>query len=145
MTSRPIRAVLRLFEPMSRTAGIARSSWLLCSCAASMPPPGANGAPVFFQSWSADLDPGARKAIGRVAVVLKATPTSGVWVVGYADRDGSAAANRLLSRTRAQVVMDQLILDGVDASQIHQVGLGGTGSAQHAQEGRRVMPLVSPV
>lgn len=111
--------------------------------AADTPPQDGTRAPVFFQSWSAALDAPAQKAIAHVAKGVQAGEGGQVWVIGYADLTGSEAANRLLSQTRAQVVTDQLLQDGVPANRIHQSGLGSTGVALHAQESRRVMLVVS--
>lgn len=101
-------------------------------------------APVFFRNWSANLDPAALGVIGHVAKTLQASPGITVQVIGTSDRDGSAEANRLLSATRAQVVTDRLVLDGVEPNRIHQASPGATGVAQHAQESRRVILVVAP-
>ena len=112
--------------------------------AATAAPAAATRAPVFFRSWSAALDPAALMVIKHVAQLLQRSPSVSVQVVGYADLDGSAAANRLLSELRAQVVADRLLQDGVEPARIHQSGSGATGVEQHAQESRRVILVVSP-
>lgn len=133
----------RAVSRRQRTASIATMVASLMIGAAGPQPTGDVHAPVFFRTWSANLDPAALTAIKHVAGVLRQSPSDAVQVVGYADLDGSATANRLLSETRAQVVTDRLLLDGVEAARIHQQGSGATGTDQHAQESRRVILIVS--
>ncbi len=75
------------------------------------PPPPAT--PVFFQPWSAALDQPALNAIATAAKAANAQPDAQVTVIGAADSVGSVPANQYLSETRAQVVADQLVADGV--------------------------------
>ncbi len=93
---------------------------------------------VFFQEWSAAIDPPALAVIGVAAQSAKDHPGAPVKVSGYADPTGSAAANHYLSLTRAQVVVDQLVADGVDAGRIGMDAEGATGFALTSQESRRV-------
>ena len=51
---------------------------------------------------------------------------------------GSRQANILLADLRAQVVVDQLLTDGVDAKRVRQRGHGPVQFALTAQESRRV-------
>jgi outer membrane protein OmpA-like peptidoglycan-associated protein len=80
--------------------------------------------PVFFQEWSAALDPAALSTIASAAAAANKLPTQRVVVTGAADTIGSAKANQDLSRTRAQVVADQLITDGVAAGRIKLKAVG---------------------
>jgi outer membrane protein OmpA-like peptidoglycan-associated protein len=93
---------------------------------------------VFFQEWSAALDPSAQAAISAAAQFANQHPAQPVMVTGYADPDGSRQANVALSRTRAQVVVDQLKQDGVDPSRIRLSAHGPTDFTQAAVESRRV-------
>jgi outer membrane protein OmpA-like peptidoglycan-associated protein len=93
---------------------------------------------IFFQEWSAAFDDPALGAISQAAAYAQAHPGSHVHVVGFADPTGSKQANVLMSELRAQVVSDQLVLDGVPARRIEQVGRGSVQFALTGQESRRV-------
>jgi outer membrane protein OmpA-like peptidoglycan-associated protein len=80
------------------------------------PPPPAT--PVFFQPFSAALDQAALNAIATAARAANAQPDAPVTVIGAADSVGSVKANKYLSETRAQVVADQLVADGVAQSRL---------------------------
>jgi outer membrane protein OmpA-like peptidoglycan-associated protein len=109
----------------------------VAACTASVP-----SAPqkfiVFFQEWSAAIDPPALKAIGAAAQFAKDHPGTAVKVIGYADPTGSGAANQYMSHTRAQVVADQLVTDGVERNRIGLGAEGATAFALTSQESRRV-------
>jgi outer membrane protein OmpA-like peptidoglycan-associated protein len=106
---------------------------------ADLPP----AVPVFFQSWSAALDASALNAIATAASVAKANPTDDVLVTGAADSVGSSQANIYISQTRAQVVADQLVADGVSRDRIKTKGAGEVPTmapnGSPAQIGRRVL------
>jgi len=93
---------------------------------------------VFFQEWSAAIDPAAATAIGSAAQWAKDHPQAVVKVIGYADPTGSPAANESMSRTRAQVVADRLVTNGVDRSRIGLGAEGATAFIGTSQESRRV-------
>jgi outer membrane protein OmpA-like peptidoglycan-associated protein len=109
----------------------------VAACTASVP-----SAPqkfiVFFQEWSAAIDPPALKAIGAAAQFAKDHPDAVVKVTGYADPTGSAAANDYMSRARAQVVADQLVTNGVDRARVVIGAQGATDFTLTSQESRRV-------
>ena len=93
---------------------------------------------VFFQEWSAAIDEPAQGVITNAAEWLKSHPGYVARVAGFADPTGSKQANILLSDLRAQVVVDQLRTDGVDAKRIRQRGRGSVQFALTSQESRRV-------
>ena len=93
---------------------------------------------VFFSEWSAGLDQPAVGVITAAAAAAKQMPNAPVTVVGYADPAGSSQANLYMSRTRAQVVTDQLVQDGVPAALIRHAGRGPTDFTASSQESRRV-------
>ena len=93
---------------------------------------------VFFTPWSALVDDAAGQAISTAAQQAKASAGASVVVTGYADTTGSAAANRLLSMTRAQVVVDALEADGVAATRIRRKAAGRTPAVNTTLESRRV-------
>jgi len=107
------------------------------------PPVSAPATPVFFQPFSAALDAPALSTIASVAKTVTADPNARVVVTGAADGIGSARANKYLSETRAQVVTDALIADGVSASRIKTrsvaVAAPGAPPSLASQAGRRAL------
>jgi outer membrane protein OmpA-like peptidoglycan-associated protein len=99
---------------------------------------------VFFQQWSAALDDSAQAVITDAAGWVKAHPTAVANVNGFADTTGSKQANLLLTELRAQMVVDQLLADGVDAKRIRQRGHGSVQYSLSSQESRRVEISVTP-
>ncbi len=94
---------------------------------------------VFFDEWSAKLGPAGTKAVAEAAENARAHPGVPILVTGYAANDsGSPSANRLLSRTRAQVVVDELLRVGADTSRIKGAAAGAVGFALDPVEARRV-------
>jgi len=96
--------------------------------------------PVFFQPFSASLDPDAVTAIAAAAAAANQAPTATVTVTGAADSIGSTETNKVLSRERADAVAAQLEADGVASARIHAYGIGETGRpGNEAQVNRRVL------
>ena len=93
---------------------------------------------VFFQEWSAAIDEPAQSVIRQASEWVKSHPGTTARVDGFADPTGSREANILLSDLRAQVVIDQLISDGVDPNQVLRRGNGPVQFALTSQESRRV-------
>jgi outer membrane protein OmpA-like peptidoglycan-associated protein len=93
---------------------------------------------VFFQEWSAAFDDSAQSVIGQAAEWMKSHPGDVAHVSGFADPTGSRQANILMSELRAQVVVDQMVSDGVDAKRVRQQGHGSVQFALSSQESRRV-------
>jgi outer membrane protein OmpA-like peptidoglycan-associated protein len=92
---------------------------------------------VFFTSWSALIDHPAHDTVASAAAAaIKSKAT--VRVTGYASTVGSAEANKLLSELRGQIVVDELVSDGVDAKQITLTAAGATSYMSDPQEARRV-------
>jgi len=138
---------MRKFLRISGLAGVLGGALGgLGGCAALLTPPPPAPAipatPIFFQSFSANLDAPALTAIAAAARQAQADPAAPITVVGAADTIGSAKANRLLSETRAQVVADALESDGIPAARIRTQGLGETttpGSTLPTQFSRRAL------
>jgi outer membrane protein OmpA-like peptidoglycan-associated protein len=117
----------------------------LAGCTAS-PPAGVpvSAYPVFFQPWSAAIDANAVTTIKTAATAALANPTLPVIVTGSADTVGSETSNKDLAKTRAQVVADTLIADGVTQGRIAvvtggEVSAPGAASGTPAQFSRRVL------
>lgn len=94
--------------------------------------------PVYFQPWSAQLDATAQRTVSVAAAQAKENPDLPVAVAGFADPTGSSQANVDMSRTRAQVVTDQLVADGVAPKRIRRTVHGATDYTLNSQETRRV-------
>jgi outer membrane protein OmpA-like peptidoglycan-associated protein len=94
---------------------------------------------VFFTKWSALIDDPAAALVKLAAYRLARDPGAKVVVTGYADVDGSSAANVLLSELRAQMVVDALVADGVEAARITREGAGATRDVGGMIESRRVV------
>ena len=92
---------------------------------------------VFFTAFSADLDATAQQVIDQVVLDAKANPARRVVVEGFADRNGSAAANKTLSELRAQVVADALVSHGIERNRVTLHPRGAT-MADPGIESRRV-------
>ena len=92
---------------------------------------------VFFTEWSALLDPAAQTVIQEAKTRLGGTGT--VTVMGYADTTGSSEANDLLSKLRAQMVIDRLVADGVPAGRLKRADRGATPDIGGLNESRRVV------
>ena len=101
-------------------------------------PPASQKFVVFFEEWSAGLDGNAQAVISTAAGWAKLHPAQVVTVTGFAAPDGGQQANVSLSRTRAQVVVDQLTQDGVDRSRIRVEAKGPTDFTLAPVESRRV-------
>ena len=103
--------------------------------AADSPPP---KFVVYFQEWSAALDDPAQSVISQAAEWMKSHPGGVAHVNGFASTVGSRQANILLADLRAQIVVDQMVSDGLAAMRIKQRGHGPVPFALTAQESRRV-------
>jgi len=79
---------------------------------------------VFFPDWSAALDPSALSIIKDAAAKITASTAAKITVSGYADVNGSHAANHYLTQLRAQRVIDLLIADGVPKSRLRMQANG---------------------
>ena len=99
--------------------------------------------PVYFEPWSAAIDPAAERNIQAAADLAKQTGLRPVVVAGYADPTGSREANIDMSQTRAQVVADALVDHGVSPGRITKQARGATPVVQDLQESRRVDIIVA--
>lgn len=93
---------------------------------------------VFFEDGSATLGDEANAAMDDAAALARRYPDVRLQVAGYADPEGSSAANKALSRARAEAVANGLIARGVAADRITVVGRGQTGVTFSPLEARRV-------
>jgi outer membrane protein OmpA-like peptidoglycan-associated protein len=94
---------------------------------------------VLFERGSSSLSQAGAAKVREVAEVLKEYPNSAVYVVGYTSSEGGDALNMDLSKRRAEVVANQLIVAGVAPSRVTPVGLGSSDPiADNSTEAGRV-------
>jgi OmpA family len=79
---------------------------------------------VFFDTGEATLDFNGIRTVALAAEQYRETGAAQIEVTGHTDTVGSAEFNRALSQQRAQVVADELVRQGVPATDIATVGRG---------------------
>jgi OOP family OmpA-OmpF porin len=77
---------------------------------------------VTFARASADLGPGGRSALDRLAEVAGRCSGVEFEIAGHADAEGTSASKQRLSERRARVVLDYLARAGLDTSRMRAVG-----------------------
>ncbi len=103
-----------------------------------------NMSDVLFDTASANLKPGAREKLSRVAGVLLAYPGLNIEVEGHTDNVGSDDYNQSLSERRAESVRSYLVRQGIPRDTIDAMGLGegnpvvANTTAAGRQQNRRV-------
>lgn len=93
---------------------------------------------IFFTEWSAQVDQAAGTSINEAAELANQTGAGTVVVTGFAGNTGTAKAAALLSSTRAQVVVDRLVANGVSQRRIRVISNGATGFVQSEVESHKV-------
>ena len=108
-----------------------------------------NMSDVLFDTGSANLKPGAREKLARVAGVLLTYPELQIAVEGHTDNVGSDEYNQGLSDRRAASVRGYLVAQGISRETIEAMGFGearpvvaNTTSAGR-QQNRRVELVIS--
>ncbi len=99
---------------------------------------------IFFEPFSAALGEAAQGSIKAAAESANDHPTVMVTVAGFASPIGTPAANADLAKTRAQVVADGLVSNGVPAGRIQRKALGEVDYSLDPIESRRVEISVGP-
>jgi OmpA-OmpF porin, OOP family len=90
---------------------------------------------VYFPLSSSNLDGAARGTVSQAAQTARSAGSSGLDVVGSAD-GASNASNRALSARRAQIVVAELVRQGIPRNAISVSSVGGTGPVE--AQSRRV-------
>ena len=94
---------------------------------------------VYFDTGKAQVVDAFTPAAATLKTYLDANPGSGLGVSGYNDPTGNAAANAVLSKSRAQAVQAALVGAGIPASSIELVKPEAATDAQVTkEEARRV-------
>lgn len=108
-----------------------------------------NMSDVLFDTASANLKPGAREKLARVAGVLLAYPGLDIAIEGHTDSVGSDEYNQSLSERRAESVRAYLVRQGIPPATIDAMGFGEThpvvtnATASGRQQNRRVELVIS--
>ena len=79
---------------------------------------------VYFDTAEATLDFEGIRTVALAAQQYRETGAAQIEVTGHTDTVGSAESNQALSQQRAQVVADELVRQGVPATDIATVGRG---------------------
>jgi outer membrane protein OmpA-like peptidoglycan-associated protein len=108
-----------------------------------------NVSDVLFDTGSANLKPGAREKLARVAGILATHPDLHIEVEGHTDSVGTAEYNQRLSERRAQSVRDYLVQQKIPPTEVDTTGFGksrpvaSNDTAAGRQQNRRVELVVS--
>ena len=102
---------------------------------------------VLFSSGSAQLQPGAERALEEVAGLLNEFPGRDIAVEGHTDSVGGSAYNDGLSQRRADSVASFLRSRGVDPSRVQSRGLGegmpvASNDAESGRQANRRVEIV---
>ncbi len=104
---------------------------------------------VLFETGKADLLPGAREKLAKIAGIVLSHPRLRLEVEGHTDSVGGDAFNQNLSEKRAQAAREYLVSQGVIGDSIVARGLGkanpigSNDTAEGRQQNRRVELVVS--
>ncbi len=79
---------------------------------------------IHFRLGSADIVPGSYPILDDVVTLLNYNPAIHVDIEGYTDNIGSPVYNKVLSKKRAQSVLDYLVRHGIDAGRLTATGYG---------------------
>ncbi|HTI42805.1 MAG TPA: OmpA family protein [Vicinamibacterales bacterium] len=108
-----------------------------------------NVSDVLFDFNQANLKPGARDKVAKIAAVLRSHPDLKIQVEGHTDSVGSDEYNVRLSERRAESVRAGLVQEGVHRDVVGTAGFGESkpvatnGTAAGRQQNRRVEIIVS--
>jgi outer membrane protein OmpA-like peptidoglycan-associated protein len=108
-----------------------------------------NVSDVLFDFNRANLKPGARDKVAKIAAILRSHPDLKIQVEGHTDSVGSDEYNLLLSERRADSVRAGLVEEGIKRDVVGTAGLGESkpvatnGTAEGRQQNRRVEVIVS--
>ena len=97
---------------------------------------------VFFQPWSAELDPAAEDVVAAAIAYAKQNAAMQIEITGSASSDGGQRANLYLSLVRAQRISDQMATAGIAPARLMRVGEGSVTAVGSAEEARRVEIVV---
>ncbi len=97
-----------------------------------------------FSKGKAALTTEMRTALKPLAEMMKADPDRKLKIIGHSSPDGPEALNQKLSESRAKVVVDYLIQQGVSADRLESEGRGSSEPISDvAEENRRTEIKIS--
>jgi OOP family OmpA-OmpF porin len=79
---------------------------------------------LLFDTNAATLQPSSQEQLGNIANILKAYSNVHIRIGGYTDNQGDAASNLKLSQDRADNVMHEIVVLGVDPARMDSKGYG---------------------
>jgi len=81
---------------------------------------------ILFEFQKAEIKPESFAVIKEIATVLKENSNIKIKIIGHTSNNGDANANLVLSKQRANAVMQVLVNEfGIDASRLQSDGMGG--------------------
>ncbi|MCH8530273.1 MAG: OmpA family protein [Saccharospirillum sp.] len=103
---------------------------------------------VLFATGSADLQPGARSNLDRLATFLNQYPDRNAIIEGHTDNVGSESLNQQLSQRRADSVRNYLVQRGIESRRLSATGLSmsqpvaSNDTASGRQQNRRIEIII---
>jgi OmpA-OmpF porin, OOP family len=94
---------------------------------------------IYFDTGKSAIKPESAQAIGEIAKLLTADPTLKIHVVGHTDNVGGMDGNIVLSKARAEAVLQALVRDhGIAAARLSAYGCGQFApiASNDTEEGR---------
>lgn len=93
---------------------------------------------IFFETGKADLKPESKQELNRLVQFMQENGAVKIKVSGHTDNVGSAESNRILSKNRAESVVEYLIQNGINNSRVQFEGYGETKpiSTNETEEGK---------
>lgn len=79
---------------------------------------------IFFDTKKTELKPESIAELDNIIALLNENPTVSIQIIGYTDDVGSDADNLLLSKGRANAVVNYLIGKGIAKNRLEALGLG---------------------
>ncbi len=96
---------------------------VVAACTADLAKSVASGR-IFFESSKAVVLPASMPVIEQIADVMKRCPAMKVEIAGHTDSTGSAELNQVLSKDRAQAILELLVKTGLSVERAKAVGYG---------------------
>src|SRR5690606_27120723 len=79
---------------------------------------------IFFDSGKSSLQTESLAELEKIKEFLASSPTLKVRINGHTDNVGNATVNKILSKKRAQAVIDFLVQNGVEENRLSAEGYG---------------------
>jgi outer membrane protein OmpA-like peptidoglycan-associated protein len=79
---------------------------------------------ILFETGKATIQPASQPIVAQIVELMKAQPKLSLSIEGHTDAQGTAAANKVLSRDRAQAVVKAVVAGGVAAKRLASQGWG---------------------